>query len=486
MATRDAEQIELPGPETQAQDDRKDTAGPSDHRQVIEELNNRYALVVHGAQAAILDEMPGGEIRFLQRSTWETWLANRPQVPVNKKMVPAAKFWLTHPDRRGYEKVIFDPTQPVGEADGAYNLWRGFAVEPKEGDCSLFLDHVRENICQGNEDHYQWVMAWCASLFQEPATRYGSSLVIRGTQGTGKTIFGETLGRLVGDRHYKLVDQPHLMTGRFNAHMASLLLLFADEAFWAGNKQAEGRLKNMITGKHQQIEFKGKDPITVSNFMRLLIVGNPDWVVPADAGERRFAVFEIGDQRKRDYAYFEALQEQLDNGGYAALMHTLLNWDYTNVNLREVPRTVELFRQQVESMDPLTAWWFDKLWEGRLFPEGEEPWPEEVPARRLVDDFIREKRPSQHGLKSIQTRLGAAMLNTWGAAARKRANTKYRLPVRVDGNGDAIWKEETGTVYSMKDLEPCRQAFARHLGTSIPWPDTPALDGDNQVEKKEH
>ena len=51
------------------------------------------------------------------------------------------------------------------------------------------------------------------------------------------------------------------MTGQFNAHMASCLLLQADEAVWAGDKAAEGRLKGLITSPIQQIEAKGVDPI---------------------------------------------------------------------------------------------------------------------------------------------------------------------------------------------------------------------------------
>ena len=55
-------------------------------------------------------------------------------------------------------------------------------------------------------------------------------------------------------RHYFLVDDPRYVTGQFNAHMATCLLLQADEAVWAGDKSAEGRLKGLITSPIQQIE----------------------------------------------------------------------------------------------------------------------------------------------------------------------------------------------------------------------------------------
>ena len=79
------------------------------------------------------------------------------------------------------------------------------------------------------------------------------------------------------------------MVGRFNSHMISLLLLHADEGFWAGDKKAEGRLKDLVTGKTHPIEFKGKEAFWINNYVRLFVTGNPDWVVPAGFEERRFA-----------------------------------------------------------------------------------------------------------------------------------------------------------------------------------------------------
>ncbi len=50
--------------------------------------------------------------------------------------------------------------------------------------------------------------------------------------------------------HYFPVDDSRYLTGNFNAHMASCLLLQADEAMWAGDKEAEGRLKGLLTSEN--------------------------------------------------------------------------------------------------------------------------------------------------------------------------------------------------------------------------------------------
>jgi hypothetical protein len=133
-----------------------------------------------------------------------------------------------------------------------------------------------------------------------PGAEDGTSLVLRGKQGVGKTKVGEVFGRLLRP-HYLLVADPRYITGRFNARMISLLLLHADEAFWAGDKQAEGKLKDLVTGDWHPIEFKGVDPIPIRNYVRLLVTGNPDWLVPAAMEERRIAVLDVGDEQRENY-----------------------------------------------------------------------------------------------------------------------------------------------------------------------------------------
>ena len=69
---------------------------------------------------------------------------------------------------------------------------------------------------------------------------------LRGRQGTGKGIFCTQFGRLFG-QHFVHVERSSHLTGHFNSHLKDKLIVYADEAFWAGDKKAEGVLKAMIT-----------------------------------------------------------------------------------------------------------------------------------------------------------------------------------------------------------------------------------------------
>jgi hypothetical protein len=107
-------------------------------------------------------------------------------------------------------------------------------------------------VAQGNEDLFNFVVGWFAQIIQGPNEKTGTSLGLRGKQGAGKTIVGEIVGSLFPD-HYRLVADPRYVTGRFNAHMVNLILLQADEAFFAGDKREQGKLKDLVTGNEHPI-----------------------------------------------------------------------------------------------------------------------------------------------------------------------------------------------------------------------------------------
>ena len=115
------------------------------------------------------------------------------------------------------------------------------------------------------------------------------------------------------------------------------------------------------------LEYKGVDVIRVKNRIRLFITGNPNWLIPAGLKERRFAIFDMGEEHLQDHDYFKAIDDQMANGGRAdPLLHYLLDFDLSTVNLRQISKTAALLEQQIESLPPEEAWWLDTLMRGVL------------------------------------------------------------------------------------------------------------------------
>src|ERR1700745_2520398 len=97
-------------------------------------------------------------------------------------------------------------------------------------------------------------------------------------------------------QHGLQISSPQHLTGRFNAHQADCAMLFADEAFWPGDKSAEGTLNRITSEDTIVIERKGIDVILASNVMKIIMASGNDWVVPVAIDDRRFAVFDVNPQ----------------------------------------------------------------------------------------------------------------------------------------------------------------------------------------------
>jgi Family of unknown function (DUF5906) len=298
------------------------------------------------------------------------------------------------------------------------------------------------------------VFGWFAHIFIHPAEKCGTSLVLRGDQGVGKTIVGETFGHLLGI-HYKLVAEPRYVTGRFNAHLEGCLLLHCDEAFWAGDHVAEGKIKDLVTGKHQLIERKGYETVVVANHVRLFVNGNANWLVPAGTDERRFAVLHVGAAHKQDHRYFGAIVAELQAGGYERLLYELLTFDLSQVNLRVIPMTTALLDQKIASLPAEQAWWLDVLKNGSL-PGCALP-PHRCPRPLLFDHYTYHAQIVGERRRNTETQLGIFL---------------HRIIPGLTDNRETYIHEDAKhrwRIYNFPPLATCREAFARELQQDIDW-----------------
>lgn len=454
------------------------TTGWPGPRITLDTLNQSYAFCIVGNKSAVLEESMDAEgrptIDFMSLEVFRDWHRElRIEVETEKgsKWVPLANRWLEWAGRRKYRGVEFAPPPLVTEPL-TYNLFQGWSVEPAAGDCSLFLEHLKQNVCQGDDSHYQWVLAWFASLFQKPAHKPGTALALRGKQGTGKSKVGEVIGRLLGNYIFK-ASSPHQVTGNFNSHLKSCLLLQAEEAFWAGDKAAEGVLKDLITSDDLRVEFKGRDIIRMRNCIRLLVTSNAEWVVPASYDDRRFTVLDVGEGRMRDHDFFAALDEQMKSGGYAALLQLLLDHKYDEGLIRRNLDTQGARDQKIRSLNPWEGWLVDLVEQGWLPGDGDG----------LGRTFVTEIQADC--VKHIQGRRGRHVPNNTEIGIQLKKWFPTLRKERETINGKILYS------YVFPPLSVCRSAIHERLpGFDADWnmmsnweadPFKESTDGDRDV-----
>lgn len=425
--------------------------------EIIAEMNLKYAVINIGGKCRVMAEFIDpdtklSDILLSSPADFRAFYSNR-RIPTNTgRETTLGAYWFTHPQRREYKGITFNPKETP---DGYYNLWTGFAVTPMEGDCFRFLTHIRENIASGNEAIYDYIVDWMAQAIQHPDELLGVALVLRGSMGTGKGVFANGFGSLFG-RHYLPLAQSSQLTGKFNAHMKDKCLLFADEAFWAGDKQAEGVLKSLITEPSLVIEGKGENAFKIKNHLHFIFATNNDWCVPAGPRERRFFVLDVGEKRMQDNEYFAAIQKELDSGGREALLHYLLNLDISNRNLRQFPQTPALLEQKIYSMTPIQKFWFGKLSSGYLC-NAASGWEDEIPTKTLYQLFLDFSASIGVRHKPSDSEFGTQLRKLVPNISTGKGRTSRYGSIRPN-------------VYKIPSLDECRSIFEEFINYKVEWP----------------
>jgi len=426
---------------------------------VTRRLNRRHAVVVTGGRTVITTEGRDGSIAFGTVRDIHAFYENDQVTVAKGKTEAASKRWMRDPERRTFrDGVTF---APGGCSPTMLNLWRGWAVEPDPAaSCERFLNHLRHVVCNGDAEQSTYLLGWLAHMVQRPDEKPGVALVLRGAKGAGKDTVADYVSRMIGRRHAPTVAESSHIVGKFNARLENALLLHVQEGSWAGDRRAEGVLKYLVTSDRIEIERKGIDSINLPSVLRMFISANADWVVPASADERRWAVFEVSDRRRGNEAYFTALRTEMNGNGPAALLHYLQNYDLSGFNVRKAPETEGLRNQKIASLRNIDLWWFEMLNRGVLsdFEDG-DGWSAAVQLvgcremRRRYLEWMKGRRFDGEALE--ERHFGRRMSDMLPEITTRRPSAKPGV-TRI-------------RQYEVPTLADCRAAFDRWLGQPVDW-----------------
>ena len=428
----------------------------------VEKINKTHFYAPVGGVSRVWKITPDGAVP-MRVETFRNNFANI-KVPVKKggktRFIDMGSAWLGHPKRSQYlGGVGCYPKEGTCPSD-TYNLWQGFAVEPKPGDWSIFREHIETNICQGDEALICYVLGWMAHAVQMPNEPAGTALALRGRQGTGKSVFGQHFGYIFHDgRHYLVINNRKHLTTRFNAHLMNKIVILVDDVAFSGDKGNWGYIKSLITSPTISVEYKGVDVIHVQNFLHMIITSNDNWVVPVEASDRRWCVIDVGEGRCKDVEFFSAMQKQLLEGGYSGLLYDLLRIPL--INLLSIPKTKARDEQKIMSLDGVNAWWMDILLEGIL------------PGTEVTEFMIWEGWAFRHVLYEHYRNSQKYPLDVslWAKQLRIISGCINGSKKRYFGAGQK-------RTYTFPTLKECRERFERIVDITIDWDDAdPGVGG---------
>jgi hypothetical protein len=361
-----------PAPE-EPQDDLPVTTVPVEppvlKRSDIDDMNDHHAMLPIASKTRVVtlgedEEFPGRQTIILTQTPDDfALLKNKYRHEYQDEdgkwhSVGKGTYWLRHKERRQYDfGMAFMPYTDEKVVRGRLNLWQGYGVRPRKPEgksgaagCFKFLDLMREVICGGNDEHFDYLLKREAFILQK-RQRSEIALALRTKEeGAGKGQYEKHMGHLLG-RHAMQVSNPAHVIGKFNPHLETLLRLHADEALFVGNHEHRNALFGQITESKLVIEHKFAGVYTVNNYLNTSISSNSDHFIPVSGTARRFFVPTVSTAHVQDFEYFRAIKDQLSNdGGYEALLYHFLNEvDLRDFNVRAVPKTAGLAEQAAYS-----------------------------------------------------------------------------------------------------------------------------------------
>ncbi len=246
--------------------------------------------------------------------------------------------WVT---RGSYylDQVGFDPSDK--DPSVLLNTWRGWPMQPKAGSCERLLE-LLEYLC-GDEGNgaaiSRWVLKWMAYPLQHPGAKMHSAIIMHGPQGTGKSATFRAYAKIYGC--YATVLNQRGLEDKFNSDWSdSKLFILAEEVVTRAEMwHIKNELKDLVTGDELRVNPKNIAAYKQKNQINFVFLSNENQPLPLENDDRRHCV--IYTPPALNYQFYDEVFSELENGGYEAFYHYLLNLDLGDFKTNTKPPMTE-------------------------------------------------------------------------------------------------------------------------------------------------
>jgi adenylate kinase family enzyme len=292
--------------------------------------------------------------------------------------------WLLSPNTLVFKGVELNTAKTTS---GYLNLWHGLSINPKMGDYRRIETFIKDIVCSSSTTHFEYLWNWLAHMIQKPWEKPGVSITLLGGQGVGKGTFAAKIVGAMYLDHFLHLQSDKALTGDFNDSLESSFVIFADEAFFSGDRKAANILKAIETEDRIHINPKFQPSRQIESFHRIISASNNDHASYVETDDRRKLILRLPDTKRDDWVYWRELDEELKSGGLEALAFALSQTDISSFEVRKKPDTGELLRQKLASLDSIPQWWADRLMMGSQISATSE-WKDWCSTASLYDDFL--------------------------------------------------------------------------------------------------
>lgn len=216
-----------------------------------------------------------------------------------------------------------------------------------DDELAAILHHIRDHICAGVQEHYEYFMSWMHTVCVE---RLKSNVVLflGGVQGTGKSAIPEFVAKWVLGPNVSLVTETgKRVVGEFNHILVQRELVVINEIDLSSMTGSLESIKGLVTGETMVANRKFCDERDVPNNLNLIFTSNLENVIKMEEHQRRFVAFSVDHHPENSIEYFNKLFAKMTtNSGdrfYTYLTYVVPHFKH-DLNIR--PATKMMFNMQ--------------------------------------------------------------------------------------------------------------------------------------------
>ena len=273
--------------------------------------------------------------------------------------------YLLDPDKRQVKTIDFYPN-PDKCPDYVYNLFTGFHIntindefsEKDYKDFEMIKGHIRVLVDDGQGDideYFNYLVDWLAHLFQYPEEKTLTMIILKGGEGTGKSLLFQQIGYMLGDKYtFTTANAVRDLFGNFNSVGKNKLLVNIDEVEMSQTEKVYEQLKQLITRNTAFINEKHEKPMHINDYSRYLMTTNNECVLKISDTNRRFVAFESIHPARKD---IDEVKDAFFNDKALKLLYNyLMSRDISTRIWKNFPKTRYYMRCLESSIS--TTWKF--------------------------------------------------------------------------------------------------------------------------------
>jgi hypothetical protein len=269
-----------------------------------------------------------------------------------------------------YTYTTFKPyylEKPEFDDDGIFNLFAGFRANIKPtlkidmSKLTLILDHIKHIWCMDDNNSYNYIIKWFASIFQKPDQKTKVAIILKSEkQQAGKQIIINFIGEyIIGKQYFGTVLNAKHVVGDFNKVIQNKVLTVMDEVSWGGDIKVNNTLKSLITQPTQQIEMKGFDAFEVNDYNNYIFCSNLNWPLAVESGDARIYARKVSGDVAKNLSYMKKLSANFNEETAEHLYNWFLRIDISEFKTQDIPMTEFKRELMFESASSFEKFLFD-------------------------------------------------------------------------------------------------------------------------------